>query len=289
MLINAVEADDSGHEFKKLAYLRVPIRLGDDVFIRHQISDAKAGLLLEAMRGFDHLMRAYAVSGFRACATSAMREAANGEELVRTIREKTGIGVEIISGAQEAELIYAAGALGKKFDDDEACLYVDVGGGSTELVVYADRRLRFHDSFQIGTVRMLSHAVEEAETARFAGVLQGISKKYAPAWIVASGGNINKAHKMLGKAAGETIRLDELEALCASLRPRSFDERMEDFGLNDYRADVIVPALDIFVAIGKACASLRGIYVPKVGLADGLIRSLRNKPARGNNKREHSS
>ena len=277
LLINNVQESDAGCEFKKVAYLRVPIRLGEDVFTRRRISEAKADRLVEAMRGFNHIMRAYAVSDFRACATSAMRDAANGAILVETIREKTGISIEIVNGAREAELIYAADAQQRAPRDGEACLYVDVGGGSTELIVHEAGRMQFCDSFQIGTVRILSNAVEEAEKPRFTLCLKKIFQEYAPAHLVASGGNINKAYKMLNKPAGAPLRLEELETLCAGLQALSFDDRMRVFGLNDYRADVIVPALEIFIEIGQTCPSLRDIYVPKIGMADGLIRDLHEK------------
>ena len=242
LLINNVETEADGYAFKKIAYLRVPIRLGEDVFTHARISMAKAGQLTEAVLGFGHIMRAYAVSGFRACATSAMRDAANGAELVRAIRKKAGIDIEIISGAQEAELIYAAGAPQAALAHVDVCLGVDVGGGSTELVVYANEQVQFHDSFQIGTVRLLSQAVDEAEKARFVRCLKRIHEDYAPVSLVASGGNINKASRMLGKKANDPLRFSELETLAANLKALSFDERMRVFGLNDYRADVIVPA-----------------------------------------------
>jgi len=293
LLINNVEANGIGYTFKKVAYLRVPIRLGEDVFTQHRVSDVKAERLVEAMQGFDHIMRAYAVSGFRACATSAMRDADNGETLVKAVREKAGIDIEIVSGAQEAALIYAAGARAPQaaLRDDDACLHVDVGGGSTELVVYADQRMRFNDSFQIGTVRILSNAVEEVEKTRFAHCLEHIHQKYAPTYLVASGGNINKAYKILDKKGGTPIKLHEMETLCASLRALSFEERMRAFDLNDYRADVIVPALEIFIEIGRRTSSLRGIYVPKIGLVDGLIRDLHEKCMAGRNvpKSSHPS
>jgi len=277
LLISKVDVDGDVPEFKKLAYLRIPIRLGEDVFTQHHVSDSKADRLVEAMQGFSHLMRAYGVSESRACATSAMRDAVNGEGLVKSIRKKTGIDIEIVSGAQEAELIYAAGAPQKVLRSDDACLCVDVGGGSTELIVYADRRMHFNDSFQIGTVRVLSNAVADAEKTRFACCLETIQAAYAPAYLVASGGNINKASRILDKKAHDLIRVNELETLCAKLKPLSFKERMRHFGLNDYRADVIVPALEIFIEACTVCSSLQGIYVPRIGLVDGLIRDLHNK------------
>jgi exopolyphosphatase/guanosine-5'-triphosphate,3'-diphosphate pyrophosphatase len=273
LLINYVEADGDGYAFKKAAYLRVPIRLGEDVFTRRRISETKAGCLLEAMRGFRHIMKAYAVSAFRACGTSAMRDADNGEALARSIRQEADITIEIVSGKQEAEFIYAAGAL-RDLASAASCLYVDVGGGSTELIVYVGQRMQFYDSFQIGTVRMLSNAVEKGEMERFSSSLRKVHELYTPKNIVASGGNINKAHKLLGKKNGDFIEPVELEKLYGNLNAFNFDARMQAFGLNAYRADVIVPALEIFRHITARCPSVRHIHVPKIGLADGLIRDL---------------
>jgi len=276
LLINYVEACHSSLDcsFKKAAYLRVPIRLGEDVFTSNRVNEYKAARLLEAMQGFRHIMEAYGVSDFRACATSAMRDAVNGPELIKAIKEQAGVEVEIISGLEEAELIYMADSKKKSAAGDTAALYVDVGGGSTELVLYKDGRLHFHDSFQIGTVRMLNNAVQDKEKKRFAHNLESLCTHYAPGRMVASGGNINKTHKVLGKKNGDPIRPHELKEFLDRLSVLTIDERMRDFGLNDYRADVIVPALEIFHCICKQCPSIRTVYVPKVGLADGLIRDL---------------
>lgn len=280
LLICYVEVEGAVYELKKAAYLRVPIRLGEDVFTHCRVSEAKAERLLEAVQGFRHILRAYGVSDVRACATSAMREAANGVELVDAVRKSSGINIEIISGEEEADLIYMAGSRKEAAAGSEATLFVDVGGGSTELVLYKDGELHFHDSFRAGTVRMLSHApgesdaAEEAEKARFTSNLKEIRKRYAPERAIASGGNINKAHKMLGKKNGTPIKPDEIDNLLAKLKPLSIAERMHTFGLNDYRADVIVPALEIFMHITRECSSIRDIYVPKIGLADGLIHDM---------------
>jgi exopolyphosphatase/guanosine-5'-triphosphate,3'-diphosphate pyrophosphatase len=278
-----MEVDGLAYELKKAAYLRVPIRLGEDVFTRNHVGQAKAQRLMEAMLGFQHLMRAYGVSEVRACATSAMRDAVNGSELAAEIREKTGIEMEIISGLEEADLICAAGSRKEFAAGDGAAVYVDVGGGSTELVVYKDNGLYLHDSFQVGTVRMLStavgksEAVWEVEKERLALSLRDIHRRDAPACVVASGGNINKAHKLLGKKNDEPVRPDEIKELLDRLKPLSVASRMRDFGLNDYRADVIVPALEIFLCICRECPSIRNVYVPKIGLADGLIHDMCKK------------
>ncbi len=281
LLIHYVEMEGSSYELKKAAYLRVPIRLGEDVFTQCRVSGDKSERLLNAMRSFTYLMQAYGVSDFRACATSAMRDAVNGTELVAAIKEQCGIALEIISGEEEADLIHTAG--GHKNAEIDAVLYVDVGGGSTELVLYKDNALQFHDSFRLGTVRMLVNntgeesAVRDMEKERFSLSLKDIHARYAPVKVIASGGNINKAHKMLGKKSGEVVKPGELKELRAKLKPLSLAERMHIFGLNDYRADVIVPALEIFLCITKKCPSICSIHVPKIGLADGLIHDLCKK------------
>jgi exopolyphosphatase/guanosine-5'-triphosphate,3'-diphosphate pyrophosphatase len=282
LLIDYVEVEGVAYELKKAAYLRVPIRLGEDVFAHNHVGHAKAQRLIEAMLGFSHLVRAYDVSELRACATSAMRDAVNGHQLVAAIREKTGIGMDIISGQEEADLICAAASQGEATGAG-AAVYVDVGGGSTELVVYKDNRIYLHDSFQVGTVRMLSiaagknEAVWEMEKERLALSLRDIHRRDAPARVVASGGNINKAHKLLGKKNDEPLPPEEIKELLGRLKPLSIAARMREFGLNGYRADVIVPALEIFLCICRECPSIRNVYVPKIGLADGLIHDMCKK------------
>ena len=295
MLIKYVEVEGDSYDLKKAAYLRIPIRLGEDVFSACRISEAKAARLQEAILGFTHILRAYGVSDARACATSAMRDAVNGPDLVAAVKKNAGIAIEIISGEEEADLIYAAGSQ-KKHMGDGAVLYVDVGGGSTELVLYKDNRLHFHDSFQLGTVRMLvnnagkNEAAWEVEKERFSLSLKDIHSSYAPARIIASGGNINKTHKILGKKSEEPVRPDELKDLLEKLKPLSIAARMHTFGLNYYRADVIVPALEIFLCICGQCPSIRNLYVPKIGLADGLIHDMcKKRLAAGTYNQEESN
>jgi exopolyphosphatase/guanosine-5'-triphosphate,3'-diphosphate pyrophosphatase len=282
LLINYVEIEGAAYELKKAAYLRVPIRLGEDVFTRCRVGQIKIWRLLEAMRGFQHIMRAYGVSDVRACATSAMREAENREELVAAVKEQSGIDIESISSNEEADLIHSASSRKEAAADSGATIHVDVGGGSTEIVLYKDGKLCFHDSFQIGTVRMLcsaekSDAAGELEKERFALSLRGIHAVHAPARVVASGGNINKIYKILGKQAGVPVEPDDLGDLLARLKPLSIAERMREFGLNDYRADVIVPALEIFLLIAGECPSIRILHIPQIGLADGLMHDLCRK------------
>ncbi len=272
LLISYVESNGAT-EFKKAAFVRAPIRLGEDVFTTGSIGKDKLCKLEKAMQGFAHIIKVFDVQAYRACATSAMREAANGEEAVRRILMASGIKIEIISGKEEAATIFEAGDIVGLMESDKRFLYVDVGGGSTELTVYSNRRPAYSESFPLGTVRMLSGATDKAETARFRECLNLIRKEYRPVAIVGSGGNINKAHKMLTKKDKEPLRYVELKMLFEQMKKMSYEERIEKLGLNDYRADVIMPALEIFLTAAGSCR-IDEIIVPKIGLADGIIHQL---------------
>lgn len=273
LLINNIEGGGSTTDFKKVAYLRVPIRLGDDVFTKGRISEDKKYRLIHAMQGFSHIMKAYGVMDFRACATSAMRDAENGKDIVAFIQKESGISIDIISGREEAEIIYEAGELDRLMDKKQNYLYVDVGGGSTEVVVYSNQQKVTSNSFQLGTVRMLVDAVQEKEAKRFKAWLKEIYEAHGALSIIASGGNINKIHKVLDKRDREPLNYAELKDFYDTLKDLSYEERVQTFKLNTYRADVIVPALKIFLTISKIC-KVNQIYVPKIGLADGIIHHL---------------
>lgn len=274
LLIDYVEQyDDQRTEYKKAAFVRVPIRLGDDVFLRGHIGNDRAEALCDAMQGFAALLRAYGVRDYRACATSAMREAANGRDILERVRLRSGITVETISGAEEADTIFAAGGLKEWLDRSKTYLYVDVGGGSTEIVVYAAGGKAAAESFRLGTVRILSGATDPAEWERFGAWLTRVTEAHHPSAIIGSGGNINKVHKMLEKKSREAIRAKELTALYERLRDLSVVQRMEQFYLNQSRAEVIVPALRIITDVTRIC-SIGTVCVPRQGLADGIIRLL---------------
>lgn len=270
LLISSVDNNGGVSDFKKAAFLRVPIRLGEDVFTKGVISEEKRQLLVDALTGFSHIIRAYKVSRYRACATSAMRDAANGSEIVDYIKSHCNIDVEIISGQEEGDIIFEAGGLDKVMDRDRNYLYVDVGGGSTEIILYSNYQKLFSESFQLGTVRMLTDTVEKKENGRFKSRLQEIYDQYYPLSIIASGGNINKVHKILGKRDGEYIGATELKILYDAMKEMSYEERILNYKLKSYRADVIVPAMKIFSTICKSC-KINEIYAPKVGLVDGII------------------
>ncbi len=272
LVINYVD-NSNKVAFKKAAFLRVPIRLGEDVFTKGEISADKRERLSEAMTTFSHVMRTYKVSKFRACATSAMREAANGAEVVEYIHQKSGIQIEIISGQEEAKRIFEAGDVAGLMSSRESYIYVDVGGGSTEVTIYSNNKRATSESFRIGTVRTISDAVDKSEPKRFKRWLEEVALPYKPVAIIGSGGNINKVHKLLLKKDKESIRYIELKLLYNQINEMSYEERLRNMGLNTYRADVITPAMKLFLTAAKVC-KIDEIMVPKVGLADGIIHHL---------------
>ncbi|MFR9534921.1 MAG: hypothetical protein SNG49_08790 [Rikenellaceae bacterium] len=272
LVINYVD-DSNKVAFKKAAFLRVPIRLGEDVFTIGEISPEKREKLCEAMIAFSSVMKTYNVGKFRACATSAMREARNGAEVVEYIHSKSGIEIEIISGQEEAKTIFEAGDVAGLMSSRESYIYVDVGGGSTEVTIYSNNKRATSESFRIGTVRTISDAVDKNEPKRFKKWLEEKALPYHPVAIIGSGGNINKVHKLLFKKDRESIRYIELKLLYNQINDMSYEERLRNMGLNTYRADVITPAMKIFLTVAKTC-KIDEILVPKVGLADGIIHHL---------------
>lgn len=274
LMVSNVETYPSGAvDVKKVAFLRVPIRLGEDVFVQGCISEEKEGRLLDAMMGFAYIIKSFGSVKWRACATSAMREASNGDQVVQRIFEKTGLQIEIISGDEEADTIYAAGGIASALDDNKSYLYIDVGGGSTEVVVYSNKEKVNARSFKLGTVRMLTDMVKEEEFENFKIWLKEQATLYSPTGIIGSGGNINKVQRMLGKKDKEQLNSTEIKVLFDTLKSMNYEQRIHNLGLNTYRADVILPALKIFVTASKVC-KINDIIVPRVGLADGIIHQL---------------
>ncbi len=272
LLINYIE-DGSRVTFKKAAFVRVPLRLGEDVFTQGYIGEEKRKKLGEAMTSFRHLMKTFNVVAYRACATSAMREARNGADIVDFIRATSDINIEIISGTEEAETIFDAGGIAGLMGGDQSYLYVDVGGGSTEVTIYSNRKRVESQSFPLGTVRTISDAVDKDEYQRFKKWLKEVALTYDPVAIIGSGGNINKVHKLLCKEAKSTIRYVELKILYDQIEDMTYEQRVRNMGLNTYRADVIIPAMKIFLTVAKTC-KIDEIMVPRVGLADGIINHL---------------
>ena len=272
LLIKSV--DDSQEKcFKKEMLLRVPLRLGFDVFAKGELSEKKAGKLKRLMKAFRQLMKIYDVDRYRACATSAMRDARNGSEVIREIKKSTGIAIEIIDGEEEARMVYN-NHIECLEDRKGNYLYVDVGGGSTEVNLLTEGELVYSKSYNIGTVRILSNAVESGAWEKMESDLAAVTQPMQQVNIIGSGGNINKLFKLapLAEADKEMKRLpvESLRALYSRLQPLSVAERMDTYNLKQDRADVIVPAAEIFLRIADTVGA-EFISVPVIGLSDGII------------------
>ncbi len=277
LLLSRVIQQGDNPFIKKEALLRMPIRLGEDSFTSGRISDLKVRQLVSTMQGFKHLMDAYQPIAYMACATSAMREAENGPEIVQSVREQAEIELVIIKGDKEADIIYA-NHFEEKLDRDKSYLYIDVGGGSTELTVFANHQSITSNSFNIGTIRILHGLVKKHAWEEMKRWLKGVAPEFQPITGIGSGGNINKMFRLSGLKEGKPITRKRLNKLHAYLQTFSLDERIKIFGMRPDRADVIVPAGQIFTSVMK-WASIEELYVPEIGLADGIIRMLYDKHA----------
>lgn len=263
---------DGKPQFSKEELIRMPIRLGDDVFLHGHISEAKANRLITAIKGFNHLITAYEAIGFRAVATSAMRDAANGAEIIERIKVETGMHIEIIEGKAEAALVFSNHAE-ELLNPKHSYLYIDVGGGSTELTLYANNKVKAAKSFNIGTVRMLLDKVEKQEWEELKDWLKIHTLGEHPLNAIGSGGNINKIFKMSGKKETKHLSYDRLKGLYEMLCSYTYQERIERLDLKPDRADVIVPAAKIFLTVMKT-AAIEKVFVPQIGLSDGLVHEL---------------
>lgn len=255
--------------FKKVALTRVPIRLGEDSFVHNYISDAKIEKLKKAMIAFKNLIEVHEVIDYRACATSAMREANNAKEVIEQIKMASGIEIQIIDGNTEADLIYT-NHVADNMSENRAYLYIDVGGGSTEITLFYKGKQRYSESFNIGTVRMLHQKVTEEEWLRLKRKCKELAKLYPNIMGIGSGGNIIKLQKLSGELEGTPFSRSQLKEIHQELSSLTFEERMRKYGLNPDRADVIVPAAEIYLHICKH-AEIKSVVVPKIGLSDGII------------------
>lgn len=273
LLITEVTQNQQGDDiFNKLNLVRVPLRLGFDVFEQQLISPEKADMMLQTMRAFRHLCQAYQVSHIKACATSAMRDAGNSAEIIKKIKTATDIQIEVISGDMEANLIYE-NHVAEKMDRDHSYLYIDVGGGSTELSFFSNGILIHKKSFNIGTIRLLKGQVTERDWDEMKDLIRAVTKLQKEVIAIGSGGNINKVFSLSKKKDGKPLHIDLLRDYYKELNSVSLPDRIQKYNLRADRADVIVPALQIYInAMRWAGAS--EIFVPKIGLADGLIRHL---------------
>jgi exopolyphosphatase/guanosine-5'-triphosphate,3'-diphosphate pyrophosphatase len=275
LIANVIIAEDKEPQFKKSSLVRVPIRLGAEVFVgQGMISEDSIQRLIDALNAFQLLMKTHHVERFKACATSAMREARNGDEVVKRIFEKTGVDIAVIGGKEEAAIISSTD-LNELIEGDNSYLYVDVGGGSTEFTLFSKGKIIRSKSFKMGTVRLLNNK-KSVNKEIFADVEKWI-KKYTKDLkrisLIGSGGNINKLFKMSGRTEGKPISYIYLSAQYQFLKRMSFEERISELSLNPDRADVIIPATKIYLSAMK-WSNARKIYVPKIGLTDGIIKSL---------------
>jgi exopolyphosphatase / guanosine-5'-triphosphate,3'-diphosphate pyrophosphatase len=273
LLITEVVVDEKGNTaFNKLNLIRVPLRLGFDVFEIGSISKPKIGMMLQTMKAFQHLMNAYEVQKSIACATSAMRDAKNANDIIRKVKLETGINIEVISGDLEAQIVYE-NHFAENLDKDHSYLYVDVGGGSTEISFFANGVLTFKQSFNIGTIRLLKDMVTNAEWEELKETIKEFTKNQKEVIAIGSGGNINKVFSLSKRKEGKPLYLEALRDYYKELSAVGVKERMIKYNLREDRADVIVPALQIYTNVMR-WADAQEIYVPKIGLADGLVKHL---------------
>ncbi|MBS1634997.1 MAG: exopolyphosphatase [Bacteroidetes bacterium] len=257
--------------FSKEELIRLPIRLGEDVFLNNRISEKKADKLVTALRGFHELIKVYEVDGFRAVATSAMRDASNSAEVIERIKKEAGITVEIIDGKVEASLVFS-NHIEEMLNPRHAYLYIDVGGGSTELTLYYDHKVIASRSFNVGTVRMLLDKVEKETWDELKTWVKKNTYGIHPLHAIGSGGNINKIFKM-SKKDNKNLSYNKLKGIHDMLNSYTYEERVKVLGLKPDRADVIIPAAKIFLTTMKH-ADIEDIFVPQIGLSDGIVHEL---------------
>ena len=258
--------------FNKINLVRVPLRLGFDVFETGEISKPKVKMLMQTLKAYQHLLEAYQIKHVYACATSAMRDAKNSKDIIRKVKLETGIEIHVISGQEEASFIYE-NHVAENLDSDHSYLYIDVGGGSTELTFFANGVLVSKESFNIGTIRLLKNQIKEKTWEELKDYVKKNIKNALPSIAIGSGGNITKILSMSKLKEGKPLSLDLLKDYYKELSSVSLEDRMNLYGLKEDRADVIVPALLIYIQVMK-WANIDEIYVPKIGLVDGLIHHL---------------
>jgi len=272
LISNVISFKKKETQFNKSALIRVPIRLGEDVFSTGIISDKNKDRMCDAMMAFQLLMKVHGVEKFKACATSAMREADNKDEVIQYIFDKSKIKIDIIDGKTEAEIISSTD-LHELIKNDKSYLYVDVGGGSTEFTFFSKREIMESRSFRLGTVRLLDKKVNDHIWLDVKDWIKETSTKYSEISMIGSGGNINKIFKLSGKAPGKSLSYIYLNSYYNFLNQMTYDQRISEIDLNPDRADVIIPATKIYLLAMK-WSNANKIYVPKIGLSDGIIKSL---------------
>lgn len=272
LITNIIEQKDKPTQFNKSALIRVPIRLGQDAFTVGEISEENIDRMVDAMKAFKLLMQVYKVERFMACATSAMREAYNSKEVVETILNKSGIKIEIIDGKKEAAIIVASD-LHQFINTKENYLYVDVGGGSTEFSLFSNGKLIVSKSFKNGTVRLLNNMVNDVVWLEIEKWIKTHTEDIDDIILIGSGGNINKTFKLSGQSQEKPLSYKYLKNQFDYLNGLTYEQRVAELGLNTDRADVIIPALKIYLSAMK-WSGAKHIYVPKIGLSDGIVKAM---------------
>lgn len=274
LLIADITQQGEGKEpgFKKNTLVRVPLRLGDDAFLDQELSPKKIDDLVKTMTAFRNLMDVYHVSEYLACATSAMREAKNGKEVIEKVKELANIDIEIIEGQREASIIYS-NHIEENLDIKKSYLYIDVGGGSTEISVFVNKQPIASKSFNIGTIRILDNQDKEETWNEMKEWIKHNTKELKQVVGIGTGGNINKLFRMSGEKDDMPLSFLKLKNMYNELNAYSLKERISVLKLNPDRADVIIPACEIYLTIMK-WAGVKQIFVPKVGMVDGIINLL---------------
>ena len=273
LLISEVLLGDDGEPvFSKLNLCRVPLRLGIDVFSTGEISKPRIGMVLQTMKAYKHLLNAYGVDHLIACATSAMRDARNATDLLRKIKMETGIDIQVISGSDEAAFIYES-HIAEHMDKNGQFLYIDVGGGSTELTYFNKGKMTFKQSFNIGTIRLMKNQITDEDWEVMKDTIKKQLKPNGKIITIGSGGNINKIFSLSKLKDGKPLSLNHLREYYREFSNFSVNELRLRYNMREDRADVIVPALRIYINVMRWAES-DVIFVPKIGLADGLIQHL---------------
>ena len=271
LLIVSVFSNTTRKQYSKISLVRVPIRLGSDVFVDAKISKKKISLLINALKSFKILMSIYKVDKYKICATSAMREATNSKKIIQKVLDNLQLNINIISGKEEASII--SNVFVKKYTQYNNLLYVDVGGGSTELSIINNGSIIACKSFKIGTVRMINNLIPNKLWLEYEKWVKQKTEDYNNIFIIASGGNANKLLKISKNKAGEPISINFLKKIYDNLKSHTFEERVLKLKLHPDRADVIIPATEIYIRSMKFSNS-KQIIIPRIGLADGIIRKI---------------
>jgi exopolyphosphatase / guanosine-5'-triphosphate,3'-diphosphate pyrophosphatase len=272
LLCNVYETTDGQPSFKKAELFRYPLRLGEDAFLKGYITEPTTDSLIKVMKGFKNLIDAFDVISFRVCATAAMREASNRKQVIERVKAEADINIEIIEGGLEAEIIYS-NHIEEHLENNSSYLYIDVGGGSTELTLFSKGKMITSRSYNIGTIRMLHDRVTREQWRDYKDQVRKLAEGNKPMLAIGSGGNINKIFKLANKKENQLLSYARLKECSEYVQGFSYEERMSELKLNPDRADVIAPAFRIFLATMKA-AEIDQIMVPQVGLSDGIIHLL---------------